>query len=694
MKDYKAIVSKLTLDEKIMLLNGVKMNTVPLPEYGIGTVQMSDATSGVRCPWKERIGGGGDVAFPSETGMAATFNRDMVRKIGAAIARNCIAHEVDILLAPATNIHRNPLCGRNFEYFSEDPYLSGVMSTEYIKGVQGEGVGTSLKHFAMNNQENLRNIINSECNDERAMREIYFTPFEMAVKDANPTTVMCSYNKINGVYASENHWLLTEVLRDEWGYDGLVVSDWGADHNYAKAVHAGLDLCMPNQKDFAEELKKGLERGWCTEEDIDKCAERVLRLADGVLNMPRSSEPYVREDLHKLAQEASADGIVLLENKDNILPINPKKVKKMTILGKYAEEPLAVSGYYEMRGNLCGGVTVDPASLDSPLEYLKQYAKENDIEITYEPLYDMFSGSIDMALRDVMINSIKEADLVLFFIGMPPYYEMEGDDRIELSFPFYMSRLATDVCRFNRNTVVIQQAGCAVSNYFFMKPPKAIVHMWLCGEGGGKAIADVLFGKSNPCGKLPMTFMNKLDPRLDRRGDGRKVVYREGMEVGYRYYDKHPEDVWFPFGHGLSYTTFEYSNIKVTPDKVTDPDETVTVTFDIKNTGDVAGKEIAQIYVEQHDPSVVRPIKELKEFAKVELEPGETKTVSVTLNKRSFAYYNTCLHDWYAEPDTYHILVGASSTDIRLTADYVLEWDDGYTMLREKWDNDTQFIMA
>jgi hypothetical protein len=326
------------------------MNTVPLPEYGIGTVQMSDATSGVRCPWKERIGGGGDVAFPSETGMAATFNRDMVRKIGAAIARNCIAHEIDILLAPATNIHRNPLCGRNFEYFSEDPYLSGVMSTEYIKGVQS--------------------------------------------------------------------------------------------------------------------------------------------------------------------------------------------------------------------------------------------------------------------------------------------------------------------------------------------------------EGGGKAIADVLFGKSNPCGKLPMTFMNKLDPRLDRRGDGRKVVYREGMEVGYRYYDKHPEDVWFPFGHGLSYTTFEYSNIKVTPDKSNNPDETVTVTFDITNTGDVKGKEIAQIYVQQHDPSVVRPIKELKEFAKVELEPGETKSVSVTLNKRSFAYYNTCLHDWYAEPDTYHILVGASSTDIRLSADYVLDWDDGYTMLREKWDNDTQFIMA
>ncbi len=693
MKDYKKILSTMTLDEKISLLNGIGMNTVAIEKYGIKSVEMSDATSGVRCPRKKRLEGGGDVAFPSETGMAATFNREMVYKIGVAIAKNCIAHEIDCLLAPATNIHRNPLCGRNFEYFSEDPYLAGEMAAQYINGVQSEGVGTSLKHFAMNHQEYLRNHINSEC-DERTIRELYFVPFEKAIKQANPTTVMCSYNKINGVYASENHWLLTEVLRNEWGYEGIVVSDWGADHNYAKAARAGLDLCMPEYEDFTEKLKKGMEKGWCTEADIDRCAERIMRMVDVTLELPRSAEPYNRDDLHKLSREASAEGIVLLQNDDNVLPINPKKVKKLTVLGKYAEEPIAVSGYYEMKNNLCGGVTVDPESIDSPLDFIEQYAKENNIEVTYEPLYDIFGGGIDMRLRDNMINSIKNADLVLFFIGNPPYYEMEGDDRQDLSFPFFQTRLATDVCRFNPNTVMIQQAGCAISPYFFLKPPKAIVHMWLCGEGGGKAIADVLFGKINPSGKLPMTFMKELDPRMDARGDGRKVIYAEGMEVGYRYYDKHPEKIWFPFGHGLSYTTFEYSNIKITPDKTTSPDQTVTVRFDIKNTGDIKGKEVAQIYVEQHDPSVYRPTKELREFIKVELQPGETKNISVTLGKRAFAYYNTCLHDWYAEPDTYHIHVGASAADIRLTADYVLNWDDGYSMLRDKWDNDTQFIMA
>ncbi len=693
MKDYKKIVSELTLDQKINLLNGVKMNTVPLPEHDIGTIQMSDATSCVRCPWKEPIGNGGDVAFPCETGMAATFNRDMVNKIGRAIAESCLAHNVDVLLAPGVNIHRNPLCGRNYEYFSEDPYLAAEMTVQYVKGVQAEGVGTCVKHFALNNQERHRNHINSEC-DERTMREIYFPPFEMAVKKAKATSLMSAYNKINGVFASENRWLLTEVLRDDWGFDGVVISDWGADHNFAKSLKSGLDLCMPHYDNFAEDLKVGLEKGWCTEEDIDIAAERMLRFVDGVYNAEKCKKPYVREDLHKLAQEAAADSMVLLQNNDDILPIKPEKVKKLTILGKYAEEPVAISGYYDFLGYPMGGVTIDPKSVDSPLEYIKKYAEEAGIEITYLPLYDVMGGGIDMLLRRHMINSIKEADAVVFFIGNPPYYEMEGEDRQNLTFPFHVARLATDACRFNRNTIIVQQNGGAVAPYFYFKPPKAILQMWMSGEGGGKAVADILFGKTNPSGKLPMTFMHMVNPEMDMHGDGRKVMYKDGLDVGYRYYDKHPENIWFPFGHGISYTTFEYSNIRITPEKGETPDQIVTVTFDITNTGDVAGKEVAQVYVKQHDPSVYRPIKELKGFEKVELQPGETKTVSIDLDKRSFAYYNTCLHDWYVETDVYHILVGSSSRDIRLEADYEFDWENGYTMRRDKFDNESELVMA
>ena len=451
---------------------------------------------------------------------------------------------------------------------------------------------------------------------------------------------------------------------------------------------------MPScSKTVVEELKLGLEKGWCTMDDIERAAARVLRMTDRTLQMERTGKEFIRKDYHELAYEGAAECMTLLQNDENFLPVDPKRVKKLVVLGKYAEYTLAVSGKPNIAGS-ASSVTVKPESVEHALPHIERYCKELGIELDYQPLFDIDQGSIDpYTVRSVMINAIKDADLVLFFIAMPTHYEAEGDDRQELSFPFYLTRLATDACRFNPNTVIIQQSGCAVSPYFFLKPPKGILHAWLPGEAGGRAIADAIFGKINPSGKLPMTFMKRLDPRLDIMGDGRKIVYTEGLEMGYRYYDKHPEDVWFPFGHGLSYTTFEYSNIKVTPEN-TDKIDTVTVSVDVTNTGKVAGKEVVQVYVSQDDPSVVRPIKELKGFKKVEIQPGETKTVTIELDASSFAYFNTCLHKWYVEPDTYHILVGSSSQDIRLTADFVYDNEDGYTLLREAWGNESQVIMA
>lgn len=697
MQKYLEIVKKLSLEEKAKLLTGTGINTTPLEEHGIGTIQMSDATSGVRCPWKEPMENCDDVAFPSETAMAATFNRDIVKKMAAGIADNCIAHGIDMLLAPAINLHRNPLCGRIWEYFSEDPYLTGEMATEYINGVQGQGVGTCLKHFAMNTQEHYRMHINSEC-DERTIRELYLAGFETAVKNSKPTSLMCAYNKVNGIFASENKWLLTDVLRNEWGYEGAVVSDWGAVHNSAKTIAAGLDLIMPDCQDrILNDIKLGLEKGWCTMDDVDLAAARVLRLTDKTLNLKRTDKEFVREEYHELAYEGAAESMTLLQNDENFLPVDPKRVKKLVVLGKYAEEILAIQGEPTAPDGryMSGSVTISEKSIENALPHIRKYCDDLGIEMTYEPLYEFDRGSISpQNVRAVMIDTIKDADLVLFFIGMPPAYEEEGSDRQELSFPYYLSRLATDCCRFNPNTVIIQQSGCAVSPYFFLKPPKGILQAWMPGEAGGRAIADAIFGKINPSGKLPMTFMKKLDPRLDTMGDGRKIFYTEGLEIGYRYYDKHPEDIWFPFGHGLSYTTFEYSNLKITPEKIENADIDVTVNVDITNTGKVKGKEVVQVYVAQDDPSVVRPIKEFKGFEKVELEPGETKTVTIKLNSNSFAYYNVCLHKWYVEPDTYHIMVGASSQDIRLTADFVYDEENGYTMLREEWGNESQVVMA
>ena len=551
-------------------------------------------------------------------------------------------------------------------------------------------MGTSLKHFIANTQERARSVINSEM-DERTMRELYLKPFEMIVQKANPTTIMCAYNKVNGHYCSENKKILRDILRDEWGYDGMLISDWGAIHNLGKSIKAGMDFQMPANQNIREQLKEAYEKGLVSAEDIDNAVSRVIDFVMTIQDMKkrRTTEPYSRQKLHKLAKKAADEAIVLLKN-DGILPIRPGQYKKIAVFGYYAEMPnlLGGGGGYDASG----GVTVARESVDSPLKYIKQSA--GDTEIIYAPLYDEYGGNPHFDQMRIMQKMIKEVDVVIMFGGYPQYYEVEGEDRRSLSLPHYMARLIEEAARFCKNTIVVLQTGCAVAPFMEIAEPRAILQMGYAGEAGGHAIADVLFGRVNPSGKLQCTYMTEFDPDMDLTGDGRKINYKEKMFIGYRYYDMHPEKVWYPFGYGLSYTKFAYSDLKISPEYSNDTKQKVAVSFKVKNIGKVFGGEIAQIYVSEREPSVLRPYKELKGFEKVFLEPGEESLITVELDKSSFAYYNTNENDWHVESGIYDILVGKSAAEICLRGQYVMEWEKDYTIHRDRWKHigKTEFI--
>lgn len=671
---YKDIISKMTTEEKARLLTGEGMRTKAYPQYGIGCIDMSDGPSGVRnsCKYRADIAGG-DVAFPTASAQAATWNREIVRKVGNQLGLNCRARGVNMILAPAVNIHRSPLCGRNYEYFSEDPYLAGELGAEYVSGVQEKGVGTSLKHFAANHQENFRGVVNAEI-DERTLREIYLPVFETIVKRANPTTIMCAYNKVNGHYCSENKKLLTDILRREWGYDGAVISDWGAVHNVAKALKAGLDLVMPQRKTIVEEVKNHLENGEVTEADIEIALENIISLIKRIEAMIEPPESFDRVYAHKIATEAACDAITLLKNERNILPLAPGKYKKIGVVGCFGVTPV-LGGAIESSG----GVTVDRESVDSPLDFIREYA--GDTEVLYAPVYDELGGNLSFKNMIDIQKLAKECEVLIMFAGNPAYWEIEGEDRDNLDLPRHMIRLAEECSRFCKNTVMVMQTGAPYAPFIRLAEPAAIVQMWYAGEGGGRAIAEVLFGYVNPSGKLPMTFMKEMNTAVTPSMDGRYLNYTEGLFVGYRYYDMHPDKIWYPFGHGLSYTEFEYSDLKVS----SEDNLTCEVSFNIRNTGKTAGKEVCQLYVAPLESSVVRPIKELKGFEKVSLEPGEQKKVEIILGRRAFSYYNTNESDWHEESGKYGILVGSSSRDIRLNYVFEVKNNSDYTINRERW---------
>lgn len=648
------IMKELTLEEKALLCSGLDFwHTKPVERLDIPSVMVSDGPHGLRKNVEDSENPNESikaVCFPTASALACSFDRTLLETLGKAIGEECQHERLAVALGPGCNIKRSPLCGRNFEYFSEDPYLSGQLAAAHIKGVQSRGVGTSLKHFACNNQEYRRMSVSAEVS-ERALREIYLAPFETAVKESRPWTVMCSYNRINGVFSSENKRLLTDILRDEWGFDGLVMSDWGAVNDRVEGIKAGLDLEMPTSYEKNDRLIiEAVKSGRLNESELDKCVRRILEMIDRYLE---NAEPKTLWDMnrhHELARRIESECIVLLKNENEVLPLN--KNKKIAFIGKFAETPRYQGG---------GSSHINSFKVTSALDAVSEYA-----EVTYAEGYDLTGNSNEILLSKA-VSCAENADTAVIFAGLPDEYESEGYDRSHMSLPENQLKLIDEICRVNKNTIVVLHNGSPVEMPFAGKV-KGILETYLGGQAVGGAVCDVLFGKSNPCGKLPETFPIKLSDNpsyLNFPGEGDKVQYNEGIFVGYRYYDYKNTEPLFPFGHGLSYTAFEYSDFKLSHSEINDG-KLLTAEVIVRNIGSRAGKEIVQLYVSGRKSSVIRPLKELKGFEKVELKPGEAKKVMFRLDSRAFSYYCEEIGDWYAESGEYEIMVGASSADIRL----------------------------
>ncbi len=650
------ILAEMSLEEKASLCSGEGFwHTKSVERLDIQKIMMSDGPHGLRkvneerdCVTDESIEA---VCFPTASALACSFDRDLIEKLGKALGDECQAEGVAVILGPGANIKRSPLCGRNFEYFSEDPYLSTEMASAYIKGVQSRGVGTSLKHFALNNQEYRGMSVSAEV-DERTLREIYLASFEGAVKNAKPWTVMCSYNRVNGVHSSENPKLLSNILRDEWEYKGLVVSDWGAVDNRVNGIKAGLDLEMPSSLGKNDKfIVEAVRLGKLDIKDVDKCVRRILELIDKYEDGKKSNIIWDKEKHNKLAAEIESECMVLLKNEGNILPLD--RSKKIAFIGRFAESPRYQGG---------GSSHINSYKVTSALEAVKDICK-----VTYAEGYNTVEDETDDKLLSEAVQAAKECEIAVLFVGLPDLFESEGYDRSHLRLPECQIELIERVSEVNENTVVVLHNGSAVEMPF-ADNVKGILEAYLGGQAVGQAEVNILFGKKNPSGKLAETFPRKLSDNpsyLNFPGEGDRVRYQEGIFVGYRYYDKKEIEPLYPFGYGLSYTTFEYKDIDISKSEMND-DEEVTVTVTVKNTGKIKGKEIVQLYVNDEQSSVIRPIKELKGFEKVMLNPGEEKKVAFVLDKRSFAYYNTDISDWYTEYGKYNIFVGSSSRDIRL----------------------------
>ncbi len=657
-RDIKSIINQMTLEEKAGMCSGADFwHLKGVERLGIPQVMVCDGPHGLRkqAEAADHLGLNESVeavCFPTACATACSFDRELLETMGAVIGDECQAENVSTVLGPAVNIKRSPLCGRNFEYFSEDPYLTSHIASAHIKGVQSKNVGTSIKHFAANNQEHRRMSISSEI-DERTFREIYLGAFETAVKEAKPYTVMCSYNRINGEFASENHYLLTEILRDEWGFEGYVVSDWGAVNERVKGLKAGLDLEMPGGATTTDsEIVAAVKDGTLDEAILDQAVERILNIIFKYEDNRMEAE-FDRNRDHEIARKVAEESIVLLKNDANILPL-PAEGKKIAFIGKFAEVPRFQGG---------GSSHINSSKAPGAVEAAKDITS-----VTYAKGYDVFKDDVDENLFNEAVSAAKEADIAVIFAGLPDAFECEGYDRDHMRMPECQNKLISEITKVQENVVVVLHNGSPVEMPW-IHDVKGIVECYLGGQAIGEAAVNVLFGKVNPCGKLAETFPIKLEDNpsyLNFPGDGQTVEYKEGVFVGYRYYEKKKMPVLFPFGYGLSYTTFEYSDMELSSDSILDTD-TLTVSLKVKNTGNVTGKEIVQLYVADKTNSTNRPVKELKQFTKVFLEPGEEKTVTMELDKRSFAWYCTDIKDWYAATGEYDIMACASSADVRLT---------------------------
>lgn len=676
MLKHKDLISQMTLKEKASLCSGKDFwHLKSIERLGLPEIMVCDGPHGLRKQNAEnkKVGIGNSypaTCFPTAVTTACSWDRDLIYKMGQALAEECLQHGVSVLLGPGVNMKRSPLCGRNFEYFSEDSELAGEMGAAFIAGVQSKGIGTSLKHFAGNSQEMKRMTSNSII-DERALREIYLRAFEKAVKKSQPWTVMNAYNLLNGTYCSENDWLQNKVLRDEWGFKGAVVSDWGAVNDRVAGLNAGNDLEMPSSGGVNDaKIVEAVKCGVIDETTLD---ERVDKLIDIILKGAANKKPGYKFDVkahNLLSRQIAEQSMVLLKNDGNILPLKRVEGEYVAVIGAFADNP---------RYQGAGSSIINPTMIDSG----RRAFNNSPISVKFADGYDR-SGKRknEDAYITEACNLAKNASKAVVFIGLTDDYESEGFDRSTMKLPDGHNRLVEAVSRVNDNVIVVLEGGSPVEMPW-ADDVKAILNAYLGGQSVAPAIVDVLTGKANPCGKLAETYpvCLKDTPTSFRYPDSKEdVQYRESIFIGYRYYDKVERNVRFPFGFGLSYTSFEYSDIKLKKKNLT-KGEGAKVTFTIKNTGDVAGSEIAQVYVAKPESKIFRAPKELKGFVKIHLDPGEEKKVTVELDDRAFAFWNTATEDWCVESGEYKILVGASSRDIRLEAAAKMKSEDDETIV-------------
>ncbi|EUJ42106.1 glycoside hydrolase family 3 C-terminal domain-containing protein [Brochothrix campestris] len=656
----KQIVSQLTLAEKASLCSGQDFwHLKGIERLNLPSIMVTDGPHGLR---KQRPDANDHlgvfdsvpaICFPSAAGMAASWNKALLFEVGEALGEACVSEQISVLLGPGVNIKRSPLCGRNFEYFSEDPLLAAQLATQQVKGIQTHPVGTSLKHFAVNNQEERRMTIDARV-DERSLREIYLAAFEAVVKEAQPATVMSSYNRVNGEYASESERLLTTILRDEWGFEGAVVSDWGAVNHRVAALKAGLELDMPANNGYSDSLiVAAVEDGSLDEAVVDQAAERVLRLIE--MTKPQANPaPYDLAAHHQLARRVASESMVLLKNEADLLPLS--KERDVVIIGELAQTP---------RYQGSGSSKINPTMVETIRTEMQSAAPL--ATVSYAQGYELATDDSDEGLIAEAVAMATTADQLVVVLGLPDRYESEGYDRQHLRLPANQLQLIERLSAVNERIVVVLSNGAPIEMPWIDKVD-AVLEAYLGGQAAGGAVSDLLYGDVNPSGKLAETFPLRLadtPAHLNFPGANDVVDYNEGLFVGYRYYEAKAMETLFPFGHGLSYTQFDYQQMSVNRTALTD-EETVEVAVTIANSGARAGQEIVQLYVQDLQSTVIRPLKELKAFTKVRLAPGETKTVTLTLDKRAFSYYDVSINDWHVETGEFALLVGRSSAVIEL----------------------------
>ncbi|MEM6999779.1 MAG: glycoside hydrolase family 3 C-terminal domain-containing protein [Pseudomonadota bacterium] len=654
--EAQALVAQMTLAEKASFASGSDFwHLQGCERLGLKPVMVTDGPHGLRKQPAAADHAGANrsvpaTCFPTASALAASWDRDLLRRVGVALGEQCVAENVTVLLGPGMNIKRHPVCGRNFEYFSEDPLLSGEMAAALILGVQSQGVGTSVKHFAVNNQEYARMFVDAVV-DPRTLREIYLRGFEIAVTKAQPWTVMCAYNRVNGVYCSEHDWLLNTVLRDEWGFAGLVMTDWGATNDRPLGVQCGLDLEMPGSNGINDKrVIEAVQRGTLDESALDKAIVRNVSLSLCGADLEQRATPADQLAHHDLARQVAEQSAVLLKNDGQLLPIHPQQ--RIALIGAFAKKP---------RYQGTGSSQVNPTQLDNAFEALVDLVGVDGFEYAagYEPVY----SAEDDALIAEAVACAAKADVAVVVAGLPVTYESEGFDRGHMRLPAQHNRLIEEVCAANENVVVVLANGAPVEMPW-VGGPKAVLEVYLAGQAGGSAMINLLFGHVNPSGKLAETFPERQsDVACDKwfPGGDRQVQYREGLYVGYRYFDSAGTEVLFPFGHGLSYTSFAFTNLRIEP--VAGGYE---VRVKLKNTGTVSGAEVVQVYVNAQQSPVYHPVQELAGYLKIQLQPGQETEVVIPLERRSFEYWDEATHSWRQAGERFEIRVGASSRDLRL----------------------------